>query len=234
MNHAPPIVMRKCIAQQSRRAGFTLVEMMVAAGLVGIVLSAGATLTYQVTRSREQLNRLSEHHAQADAAIRTLTGTLRNQFRNVGGDAVLFVGTDEQGPRGASDVLRFHTVTDRVVREGHAGSDVHEVEFYLVPQPDRPWSVLTRRSDPTRNAPPDEGGVVEPIADRVLAFDVLYFDGSVWSVDWPMDLAAWPTAARVLVVLAVDDEGQVTRTYERLIHWPMMPSQDQDQRGSGS
>ncbi|MEM7624209.1 MAG: type II secretion system protein [Planctomycetota bacterium] len=51
-------------------SGFTLIELLVAVSLVGIVLTAGATLVYQVTQARARVDRLASHHAEADAAVR--------------------------------------------------------------------------------------------------------------------------------------------------------------------
>lgn len=209
--------------------GFTLIELLVAVSLVGIVLAAGATLVYQVTRARAQVDRLAQHHAEADAAVRTIANTLTQQFRNVGGDGVTFVGSDDEFDGRPSDRIRFFATSNRVVRPGEPESDVHEIEFYLEEQTGEPYPALLRRTDPTRNELPDEGGVIEVVARRVAALDFEYFDGMQWSPDWPEFLRASPSTLRVTVAIGYDDAAGTMRPYRRLIHFPMLP-----QAGSSS
>lgn len=215
-----------------RVAAFTLIELLVAVSLVGLVLAAGATLTYQVTRVRDNVDRLASHHAEADAAVRALTSALQHQYRNPGDDGFVFVGTDDEIDGRPADGVRFFTVSNRVIRPEQPESDVHEVEFYLEEQPGEPWPALVRRTDPTRNAPPDGGGVVELVARRVTALDFEYFDGERWSPDWPEFLNASPSILRVSVAVAIDDESEAFATYRRLIHFPMMPDPDDDDDGA--
>ena len=207
--------------------GFTLIELMVAVGLVAMVLVAMSSLTWQVTGARARVQRLSVHHAEADAALSAVVEPLRDGFRNVGEDVPVFEGTDEELDGRPADRLRFWTVSERVFRPGQAESDVHEVEFWLEAVPNSPWPALLRRTDPTRNAEPDRGGVVERVAQNVAALDVSYFDGTAWVPDWPEYLGAWPEAVRVRVAVVRDPEAPAeeaaVRTYSRLVYWPLRP-----------
>lgn len=220
--------------KQHRAAGFTLIELLVAASLVGIVLAAGATLTMQVSRARTNVDRFAAHHAEADAALRVIASALEQQFRNTGDDDRVFVGTDEEIDGRPADRVRFFTVSHRVIRADQPESDVHEVEFHLEPQDGEPYPALLRRTDPTRNALPDGGGVVELIARRVAALDFEYFDGTQWSPDWPEFLNASPEAVRVTVGVALDEESGTLRPYRRLIHFPMMPATGSEAEGGPS
>ncbi|MEM9913471.1 MAG: prepilin-type N-terminal cleavage/methylation domain-containing protein [Planctomycetota bacterium] len=210
-------------AHSRARAGFTLIELLVAASLVGIVLAAGATLTFQVSRARANVAQLAEHHAEADAALRAIASALTQQFRNTGEDERVFIGFDDEIDGRPSDSVRFFAVSNRVIRPGVPESDVHTVEFYLEPQNGEPFPALLRRTDPTRNEEPDEGGVIELVARNVGALDFEYFDGQRWLPDWPEFVDGSPTALRVTVGVMLDDEAGTMRPYRRLIYFPMMP-----------
>lgn len=215
-------------------SGFTLIELLVAASLVGIVLAAGATLVFQVSQARANVDQLAEHHAEADAALRTIASALSQQFRNTGEDNRFFIGTDDEVDGRPSDRIRFFAVSNRIIRPGEPESDVHQIEFYLEPQDGEPFPSLLRRTDPTRNEEPDEGGVIELIARGVGALDFEYFDGTQWLPDWPEFLGSSPTALRVTVGVSLDDEAGTMRPYRRLIYFPMMPEPGASSGGGGS
>ncbi|MEM9418798.1 MAG: prepilin-type N-terminal cleavage/methylation domain-containing protein [Planctomycetota bacterium] len=218
---------------RNRSSGFTLIELLVAASLVGIVLAAGATLTYQVSQARGKVDRLAEHHAEADAALRTIASALTQQFRNTGDDNRVFVGIDDDADGRPADSIRFFAVSNRVIRPDEPESDVHEIEFYLEPQDGEPYPALMRRTDPTRNEEPDEGGVIELIARSVGGLDFEYFDGQQWLPDWPEFLGTSPMALRITVGVILDEESGTMRPYRRLIHFPMMPQGGQGGGASG-
>ncbi|MBB6429897.1 prepilin-type N-terminal cleavage/methylation domain-containing protein [Algisphaera agarilytica] len=216
-----------------RSSGFTLIELLVAASLVGIVLAAGATLTYQVSQARGKVDQLARHHAEADAAIRTIATALTQQFRNTGDDDRVFVGIDDEVDGRPADSIRFFAVSNRVIRPGEPESDVHEIEFYLEPQDGEPYPALLRRTDPTRNEEPDEGGVIELVARGIGGLDFEYFDGQQWLPDWPEFLGSSPMALRVTVGVTLNDEAGTMRPYRRLIYFPMMPQPGQGGGANG-
>ena len=219
---------RRFVGKGRGRNGFTLIELMVAAALVGMVLVAASSLVWQTTAARSRVQRLTGHHAEADAAIAAVASSLRNGFRNPGeNEAVLFEGLDEELDLRPADRVRFRSVSERVIRQGEPESDVHEVEFWLEAVEGEAWPSLLRRTDPTRNAEPDGGGVIERVAGPVAGFDVSYFDGTSWVPDWPAYLEAWPEAVRVRVAVPVDVGagpgdvgGDALRTYQRLVYLP--------------
>ena len=50
-----------------------------------------------------------------------------------------------------------------------------------------------RRTDPLPRDDIERGGVIDLVAENVLALDFTYFDGEYWTEDWPAyleDLAA--------------------------------------------
>lgn len=224
------------------RRGFTLIELTVAAALVGIVIAAGAAFTSQVSGARERLRKQADTRVESEAAIRALSTAIQSLARNpseADRRDVPFLGTDEQLQGRPADRLRFLMSSHRVIRPGEPEADVREVEFFLRETGTDPLPALMRRTDPTRNAVPDGGGVVELIARRVVGFDIEYFTGEAWVIDWPELYDRPPTALRLRVAIAppidesrpdgLDAAVAEAVSVRRLIHFPYLPTQGDDQ-----
>ena len=213
------------VVRSTRGSGFTLVELLVAATLIGIVLGSGAVLTFQVGEARQRGQRMATHHAEADAALRALTDTLPALDRSYDEDDLVFIGEDLEENGQPADRLRLRITSNRTVRPDQPESDVHEIEFYLETPSTQELPVLVRRTDPTRNEPPDDGGVIEVVARDIVSFNVEYLDQGEWVPDWPEFLNRYPTALRLAVGVAIPDR-ETERIYRRLVYWPAMPGSD--------
>ena len=232
MSSFPPQAGARRVSHQ----GFTLIELVLAAALVGLVIAAGAGFVTQISNARERLRVQTETRAESDAAVRALGAALDALARHLDekkAKDTAFVGVDDTLDGRPADRLRFFMTDHRVIRAGEPESDVREVEFYLQATEGEALPALMRRTDPTRNAQPDGGGVVELIARRVVGFDVEYFDGERWSMDWPEFYQRPPTALRLRLAVAppLDEERldsaevsiQQAVTVRRLVHFPHMP-----------
>lgn len=212
----PGVHARKC----RRCAGFTLVELIIVSSLIGMVAAASGTIMWQVSGARQRIDRRAETHAQADAAVRAITNAIANAYRPGENESTIFEGLDETSNGLPADRLRLLTVSRRVIRPGEPESDVHEVEFALASMPDEPIPVLTKRTDPTRNAPEDGGGVVDRIAPGVISLDFEYFDGLSWQTQWPLSFGRLPSAVRISLTVAPRDKPNDLRTHTRLVGLP--------------
>lgn len=225
-----------------RPAAFTLIELMLVASLVGVVVLSGATLLAQVGGARTRLAEQMDRAADADAALRAVSGALYNALRpvpNAQGAAgrPLFEVIASEVDGQPSDQLRFEMLDRRPVRPGHPEGDVREVDFSLesvdvnsaAGGPEGPF-VLRRRLDPTRNVgegaealPGDQGGgVVDRLAGGLAGMEIACFDGVGWIRDWPATLGRYPVLVRVRLARVVDAETGRTQVVERMVGFPWM------------
>src|SRR5205823_1329576 len=108
-----------------------------------------------VAGAREIADNRLNGEQEATVAMRTITTAIRNIYRPVSDNDLLFEGVQERSTdaSGSMSRVRFRTVERRIIRRGEPESDVHEIEFFMREQAGR--MMLMRRTDPTRNRDPD-------------------------------------------------------------------------------
>lgn len=200
--------------------GLTLVELLAAITITAIIAASTGVLMRQGSAARRQAERELEARAEARAAMRSVLTALRNAYRPFGHQDQAMEGVDDVAEGRPADQVTFATISRRAIRPSEPESDVRRVAFFLSRGDNEPLPSLIRRTDPTRNEPPDEGGVLERIAHRVIAFDVSYYTGLEWVDEWPARPDAWPAIVRVSLAVAGDDQGGHVVPMTRLAHFP--------------
>ena len=189
----------------NRHNGFSLTELMVAMTITTLVTGSTVTLLRSSTAARNRVARQMQLQQEARTAVNTIATALRNAYRSPDGQ-IMLVGADDSFGQMPADRVRFFAISRQTIRPDQPESDVKECEFLLILAPQAGASqlpALMRRTDPTRNEEPDDGGVLERLADNVLGLNLAYHDGVDWRLDWPKDTKGWPVAIRIdLVVLA--------------------------------
>ena len=145
--------------------------------------------------------------------------------RNV--DGVLYVTIPVFRLR--SYINNFSTVSKKKIRWGQPESDIKECDFYLAQPPDKDWPVLMRRTDPTQNETPDEGGVLECIAENVLGLNLLYHDGVGWCDDWLEERRGRPLAIRIELAVLAKSQPPKIWTISRVVSFPHRGAQNQQE-----
>jgi len=200
------------------KPGFTLVEMLVVLLITVLLVGSAAALMRVIAGAREVAENRLQGEQEAMVALRTITTTIRNAYRPITDDVLLFEGTGD--PSGALPMsrLRLRAIDRRIIRQGQPESDVHEIEFFIRDDGSRP--TLMRRSDPTKNLLPDGGGVVEPLASDVVGLDLQYFDAGKWEDSWPEKMQRLPTAVNVRLVYRADSAGKKLSAVSEIVNIP--------------
>ncbi len=211
-----------------QQAGLTLVELIVAITLTTLVVGSTVGILRSTAAARNRAQNQLALQQQARAAVLAIATALANADRYPDRDA-LFEGLEDWLGDMPADRIRFFTVSTRKVRWGQPESDLKECEFYLAQPPDKPFALLMRRTDPTRNETPDDGGVLECIAENILGLNFAYHDGIGWCKDWPQDTNGWPLAVRIELAVLAEDDPRKTWTTSRTVTFPHRQAQNQRQ-----
>ncbi|MCK4850065.1 MAG: hypothetical protein KAT11_01880 [Phycisphaerae bacterium] len=214
-----------CRQQQS---GLTLVELIVATTLTTLVAGSTVGILRSTAAARNRAQTQLALQQQARAAVLAIATALANADRYPDRDA-LFEGLDDWLGEMPADRIRFFTLSTRKVRWGQPESNLKECEFYLAQPPDKPFALLMRRTDPTRNETPDDGGVLECIAENVLGLNFAYHDGIGWCEDWPQDTNGWPLAVCIELAVLAETEPPKLWTISRVVSFPHRKAENQEQ-----
>ncbi len=213
---------------RAQLAGFTLVELIVATTLTVLVAGSTVAILRSTSAACHRADTQLELQQQARSGVLAIATALRNAHRQTDRDTSL-QGHDDWLEDAPADRIRFFTVSHKTIRRGQPESDIKECQFFLTELPDRDLPALMRRTDPTRNERPDDGGVIELVAENVLGLNLTYHDGIAWRDDWPEDTRDWPLAVRIELAVMSETEPRKVWTASRIVNFPYRKTQRESQ-----
>ena len=172
--------------RSARPRGFTLLEVLVAVGLMGIVsllMYESIALTF---KTREQIARIEELNHSARVALRKIMTDVSMAYlsnhvnRDEPSSATLFMGSD--------DSLLFSYLGHERRRRGARESDQGIVEYQI--GRDAFGRTIERREKSIPDMDPGRGGSRETLVSRVKEFRLQYWDDKQeeWKSDWKVDM----------------------------------------------
>ncbi|HVA79942.1 MAG TPA: type II secretion system protein GspJ [Candidatus Binataceae bacterium] len=170
------------------QCGFTLIEMMLAVALLGIILAIMASSFHAVAASKVQ----AEAHMYTERAGRSIIWELSSEIRGA-----------VQTPAAPSHVMFYgvghflagvpaNTISVSTLNAGHrrslASFSAEEIVTYTLTQnPDhRGWLILERSQQSGLANGAGDTAPIE-IADNVRSLRMRYFDGNQWGDTWNSD-----------------------------------------------
>jgi len=197
------------------RAGFTLLELMLALAILALVLLMIMSSFSAVIHSKVQ----GEAHLTVDRQGRAILWELASEIRGAVQTPdpvsnVMFIGSGQAGGRVAVDAITVSTLAAGH-RRAITGLDAEQlVSYSMTPNSSmRGWYVLTRSQrsgllvDRTSSvAPPTQ------LADNIVSLHLKYFNGSSWLESW--DSTALPPPTQLPIAVSIDlvlgtDNGHV-------------------------
>ncbi len=174
----------------SRNRGFTLLEVMVAIGIVSMlgVLIYGAFMG--MSRSRKNMEQVGNRYQQGRQAVDRMGRELSSAFLSAHQPfqqlqyirQTLFIGTDER----PSDRVDFTSFAYRRLEANTHESDQCEISYFASKDPATGNLDLVRRIQKYIDDDPQRGGVVQVLAENIESFDIKYYDNltQTWIDDW--------------------------------------------------
>lgn len=169
-----------------RRAGFTLLEVLIAIAIIGMIVSLVYGAFAGTAESKEEIEDGNDIYHQARWALDKMEADLSTAYlSNHPNSYTLFYGVNLFGSDDwPLDEIHFHSFNHVKYNPAARESDQCEVSYYVMENPDTGQMTLYRREDPTPDDENMAGGEIYELADSVLAFNLRYFDGFEWADEW--------------------------------------------------
>ncbi len=183
--------------------GFTIVELVVAIAVAGLVILTVATSLSRIGKTRDVARTRLEAVTRANAALDAVRRDLISVIRD--GDLfytriLLFDGTSftDYGAMDRDEIVVFNNRLRPMRRDEYAGEGgEYESQYRIVD--DRSGSVLWLRRDAVPDENPEGGGMAIPSIDGIVGLQIEAYDGEAWYPDWDSDYFGLPWALRITV-----------------------------------
>ncbi|MCD6392955.1 MAG: prepilin-type N-terminal cleavage/methylation domain-containing protein, partial [Planctomycetes bacterium] len=220
----------------SDKKGFTLLEVMVASVIGAFIALVSVGALRAVTAGRTMVNTNIAAADELRYAVELIRSDLANVYRDGSADAMKFVGTFADTDDNMMTSLTMRIVSIANTRRSEPEGDIHEVQYYLAESEDK--SVLMRRLYPIVGTEAEEelpGGVLTAIAENIVGFELMYFDGEEWIPEWPAELNSLPQMVEIVLATAEEKQGRQGSLVARkiLAAFPRLPEQAQGTGTSG-
>ena len=176
----------KNIPSSSFAKGFTLLEVLVAVFVLGLISTLVWQSFSQTVRSKNYVEAGNEMYHQLRWTLDKLTYDLSCAFIGKGKNEGLsgFVGTNKFAGEGIpQDELNFLSFSHIRYNPEEKSSDQCELGYFVAQDPSSGKFVLFRREDYTLDGNHD-GGEVNELVEGIVAFNLRYFDGESWHDNW--------------------------------------------------
>jgi prepilin-type N-terminal cleavage/methylation domain-containing protein len=182
--------------------GFTLIEMMLAIGVLGLVLAMLSSSFSAVAHSKVH----AEGRLLVDREGRALLWQISKEVRDavqtpLAPSHVVLLGGGHIGNSGPIDTITLSTL-DAGHRRAITGiAPEYIVTYNVVSNPDHPGWYLLQRSQQSGLLLSGAATQSIVLADNLLSLHLRYFDGQRWSESW--DSASLPPGRQLPVAVAI-------------------------------
>jgi prepilin-type N-terminal cleavage/methylation domain-containing protein len=182
--------------------GFTLIEMMLAIGVLGLILAMLASSFSTVAHSKVH----AESRLLVDRQGRALLWQLSKEIRDaaqtpISISRVLLEGAGHIGSSGPVDTLTISTFSAGHRRAISSVAPEFIVSYDIVTNPDHAGWYVLRRSQQSGLLSTAAASQTIDLADNLLSLHLRYFDGQRWSESW--DSAGLPRGRQLPVAVAI-------------------------------
>jgi len=196
--------------------GFTLLEMLIAMALMGLVATALYSSMYIGTKAGQSCSAAVRPYRRLNPALEFIRKDLACSLPPDGILSAQFQGTDQLGPAGDdADSILFYCST-YIPSEDEIAGDVVKTEYVLEDRQGWDEQVLVRRRTTNLLSPTTSEAEEEVICRGIHSLDIKYYDGYDWLDCWDSTTHnnALPLAVEVTITL-VDTEKASTVQYQQ-------------------
>jgi len=190
--------------EHNKSFGFTLLELLVAMALMGLVAMALYSSMYIGTKAKQSCYSAVKPYRALNPALEFIRKDLACALKPAGILSAQFQGTDQIGTVGNdADSLLFYCTT-YIPSENEIACDIIKTEYALEEHEGWDGLVLVRRRTMNLLSPKTIEAEEEVICRNIRALDVKYYDGYDWLDSWDSTTQdnELPLAAEVAITLA--------------------------------
>jgi general secretion pathway protein J len=171
----------------ARARGMTLIEVIVAIGILAMVSVLIHGVIDSLTRGRKAEGLRTEREHEGREALQRIVRDVSSAYLSTHVPSVTALMTSKTAFVGRSSRVDFTAFAHRRTERDSHESDQAEVGYFLLADPDTSDKMdLVRREQTPIDLDPLKGGVVDVVAENVTEFEVRYFDPttSQWVETW--------------------------------------------------
>lgn len=214
-----------------QRAGFTLVEILLAT-IIGAMIAVAAFAVFRsVTGNRDTLEYHAKIMANGRYALNLVRDDLANFYRAEDPEMTRLRGIKRDVEGKSADRLIIYVVSEQKVRKAAQEGDVYEVEYGISEDTKNGISFLARRCGAVEDKSiGNSGGIMTRMARYIDELKFEYFDGQDWQRQWQQtDL---PQRVRVTLKLLDAESNHSSIEMSQEVSLPMW-LQSSDVTGTG-
>lgn len=181
-----------------QQRAFTFVEVTAALAIGAFVTLVAMGAMKSISVGAHTVRTHSEMAAEMRFVADLLQADLDNLYRDRKAENRKLTGGLQPIRDSEQATLCFYTVSRHKARSLHPESDVYEVEYAIMESEDK--SLFTRRVWPNPDKENEPGGLLTVLSDRIIAFQVRFYDGSEWLQEWPEEVEELPELVEVNLV----------------------------------
>jgi len=175
--------------RSSAAAGFTLIELMIAVAILGLIMVMLAGSFHAVAMGKTQ----GENHLAIDQQSRSLIWEMSNEIRgtvytSILSSPVVVVGVGRMENNNPLDTLSISTLDPGHRRTIEDFGDADTVSYTTAPNPKRRGCFLLYRTQAntllTLDIGSNKSAMPVLLADNLLSLHFRYFDGNNWVESW--------------------------------------------------
>jgi len=208
-----------------RTSGFTLLEIMVALLVLGLLSSALFAIFGTTIDSKERVEKYNELYQTSrqviDRSHRELSLAFLSPSKNRNPTVLLGVDAEEEGY--PMDSITFTSLAHVPMGVDNRESEECELSYFIIEDSSTGMHHLMRREDTSLDDDPLQGGISYEMAEDIRGLNFRYYDGEEWQDSW--DSREGDTEGKlpyvvevVLILPGVDDQDTpfMSRTVLRL------------------
>ncbi len=202
-----------------RRRGFTLIEVLVAVGIIALIGVLVYSTFAGMSKSRTSMISVADRYQAGRQALQRMARELSSAYMSGHKNFLKLANTPQSGfvgKKGRPDRLDFTAFAHLRLSHDKHESDQSEIGYFAQSNRDTGTLDLVRREQKYIDTDPTRGGVVETMAEDIDELDFRYLDPitNEWQQNWDSTQAAMqygrlPVQVWITLVLNGGPSGRI-------------------------